>query len=95
MVEILCSWPKTRGTDKSPFFVDASDGELVKKKKFRLAGTFRNGIVSPMAVPTGLPEQWYDYMSLDNAVKAAEHLNRLHGEGKIDWKPIYPVIIGR
>ena len=95
MAEILVVWPKQRSPDLLPFFVDASNVVHPESKMYIIAGTFRTGVTSLAAVPTSLSKRWYGYLSLKEAIHAADHLNRLHGEGKIDWEPGSPAIIGR
>jgi hypothetical protein len=93
MAEILRQWVAQRDPSLPPFFVEVV--HIENARGCRLAGTFRTGATSLLAVPTNVSKRWNGYLSQREAAHAADYLNQLHADGRIDWKPEFPVIFGR
>lgn len=87
----LSVWPKSRDPKAPPFFVDLSD-----RRGPLLAGTFRTGVCSLFAIPRNIPNQrWHGFLSIEEAIDAADFLNDLHDLEMINWENdgISPIII--
>ncbi|TSC89550.1 MAG: hypothetical protein G01um10143_40 [Parcubacteria group bacterium Gr01-1014_3] len=85
--------PLGRNPKLPPFIVEQSDSH------YRVTGTFRSGVVSPMAVPqmnfrgSKRYAPWSQRLSKEDAVRWTGYLNKLHADGHIDWSGGTPAII--
>ncbi len=93
--------PKQRDPKVPPFYVEQTPFQTPgwENGGYRVMGTFRNGITSLQAVPhmnfrgSKRYGPWSQWLSKTDAMRWAQHLNKLHADGHIDWSGPAPAII--